>query len=139
MLVAETAVIFGTALFVITTAIRRCVTRRRRRETQSTLPLYENRYSAFPEKAQFRVLVVETEESEDEKHSTQEDSDDESTTETTVSQELGHFRDAASLVSDLIAVSKPRQSFEDSPPAYQSQDEECNATVTNGSQRTSRK
>ncbi len=153
MLVAETALIFGTALFLITAAVRRCVTRRscRHDASQFTLPLFEKHYTDFPEafseKASFATIVVVKADGEKQctkphhvldtvSDSDDEDGDDGDETSTTVSEELSQFREAASLVSDLVAVSTPRQSFDDAPPAYDNAEDGYDATVTNGARYT---
>lgn len=144
MLFAETALIFGSALFVITAAIRRCVTKRRQHHNvRFLLPLYEKRYTDFPaessDTSSFSTIVV-VEEKDEKQHTkphhvldTIDDDDEDDETSTTVSEELSQFREAVSLVSDLVAVSTPRESFDDAPPAYESADSGYDAAVTNGS------
>ena len=135
MLFAETTLIFGAAVFFITAAIRHCVTRRHQ---VPFLPVYEENYRDYPEETDRKLarFVVDTD-SQDEKKDAhdyqQRQPATEDDTASTISEELCQFREVASMVSDLVS---PRQSMDDSPPAYESQDECHNTSRADGSRYT---
>lgn len=144
MLVAETAVIFGAAVFCVTSLLRRLTSGRRcrrfrgrRERTSSELPLYQDaRYFDEPktllsfndagDKARQMTTYPD-----DEKAILRaaDDKQEEAAAKTTVANEIAELREAASVVSDLVAVtaaSTRRTSVDyddEAPPAYEHVDE----------------
>jgi hypothetical protein len=136
MLFAETTLIFGAAVFFITAAIRRCIPRRRHQT--SFLPVYEEEYRDYPKDTDRKLaLVVVHADSQDEKNTSnyqrRQQPAAEDDTASTISEELGQFREVASMISELVS---PRQSMDDSPPAYESQDECHDDSRSNGPRYT---
>lgn len=140
VLVAETALIFGTALFFVTTLLRRLTIGRRRRQQQDAsndLPRYQG-YSYFDEpKTLISLAFLDgglcEEGAQSLRHnsgypnekailrSTEESIDGQENK--SVAEEISQLRAAASVVSDLVAMDAAgrRQAMDDddeAPPAY---------------------
>lgn len=140
VLVAETALIFGTALFFITTLLRRLTIGRRRRQQQDAsddLPRYQG-YSYFDEpKTLISLAFLDGGLCEEGVQSLRRNSiypDEKAILRTTeesfdgqenksVADEISQLREAASVVSDLVAVDaadrrRPMDDDDEAPPAY---------------------
>ncbi|EGX94738.1 hypothetical protein CCM_03009 [Cordyceps militaris CM01] len=137
LLVAETAVIFGTLVFLVTSLLRRLTTGRRlrfRRRAHSELPLYQDaRYFDEPKTLlSFGFVCHDVEAARprrtaypvDEKAILRAADDNEARRTTTVAEEIAELRAAASVVSDLVAVDEAERRTsvdydDEAPPAYE--------------------
>ncbi|OAA68982.1 hypothetical protein ISF_03357 [Cordyceps fumosorosea ARSEF 2679] len=137
LLVAESAVIFGSAVFLLTAFLRRLTRGRRigfRRSAHSELPLYQESCYFDEPKTLVAFGFVDDDVNgkppawtgyRDEEKALLLAADEAAANKTTVADEIAELREAASVVSDLVAVdaAERRRSSVDyddeAPPAYE--------------------